>query len=56
LEGQLSALSPNKTIKEARGQAGSVYGTRLYEVMRYWDEDHAEWDAPRRAFATALIR
>jgi dihydrofolate reductase len=40
-------------IEEARGLAGSVYGTRLYEVMRYWDEDHPEWDALRRDFATA---
>ena len=23
-------------IEEARGQAGSVYGRRMYEVMRYW--------------------
>jgi dihydrofolate reductase len=40
-------------IEEARGQAGSIYGTRLYEVMRYWDEDHPEWDAPEREFAAA---
>lgn len=26
-----------------RGLAGSVYGRRLYEVMRYWDEDRPEW-------------
>ncbi len=29
-------------IEQARGQTGSVYGRRLYEVMRYWDEDHPE--------------
>lgn len=40
-------------IKEARGQAGSVYGRRLYEIMRYWDDDHPEWDADRRDFAAA---
>jgi dihydrofolate reductase len=40
-------------IEEARGQAGSIYGMRLYEVMRYWDEDHPEWDAPERDFAAA---
>jgi hypothetical protein len=40
-------------IYAARGQAGSVYGARLYEVMRYWDEDHPEWDAPGRDFAAA---
>jgi len=40
-------------IQEAEGQAGSVYGRHMYEIMRYWDEDHAEWDAPERAFAAA---
>lgn len=40
-------------IEEARGQAGSVYGRRMYEIMRYWDDDHPEWDADRRAFAAA---
>jgi dihydrofolate reductase len=40
-------------IDEARRQAGSVYGARLYEIMRYWDDDHPEWDAPEREFAEA---
>jgi len=40
-------------IEEAQGQAGSVYGRKMYEVMRYWDDDHPEWDADRRAFAAA---
>jgi dihydrofolate reductase len=40
-------------IGEAQGQAGSVYGRQMYEVMRYWDDDHAEWDAEKRAFAAA---
>ena len=33
--------------------AGSVYGRRMYEVMRYWDEDRPEWDAAERDFAAA---
>ena len=40
-------------IEEAQGQAGSVYGRQMYEIMRYWDDDHPEWDAERRAFAAA---
>lgn len=40
-------------IEEARQQAGSVYGRRMYEVMRYWDEDHPEWNPDERAFAAA---
>ena len=43
-------------IEQARDQVGSVYGRSLYEVMRYWDEDHPEWDAERRDFATAWRR
>jgi len=30
-----------------------VYGRRIYEVMRYWDEDRPEWDAAERDFAAA---
>lgn len=40
-------------IDQARGQVGSIYGRRLYEIMRYWDEDHPEWDGERREFAVA---
>jgi dihydrofolate reductase len=40
-------------IAEADGQTGSVYGRRMYEIMRYWDEDRPEWDEPERAFAEA---
>ena len=40
-------------IEEAQGQAGSVYGRQMYEIMRYWDDDHPEWDAAERAFAAA---
>ena len=40
-------------IQEAQGQTGSIYGRNMYEIMRYWDDDHPEWDADRRAFAAA---
>ena len=40
-------------IEEAQGQAGSVYGRQMYEVMRYWDDDHPEWDEGEHAFAAA---
>ena len=40
-------------IEQVRGLAGSVYGRGLYEVMRYWDEDHPEWGAAERDFALA---
>ena len=40
-------------VEQMRGLTGSVYGRCLYEVMRYWDEDHPEWDAAERDFAAA---
>ena len=43
-------------IEQAQEQAGSLYGRRLYEVMRYWDEDHSDWDAAEREFAAAWRR
>ena len=39
--------------EQVRDLAGSVYGRRMYEVMRYWDEDRPEWDAEERDFAAA---
>jgi dihydrofolate reductase len=40
-------------IEQVRGLTGSVYGRRMYEVMRYWDEDHPEWTPEQRDFAAA---
>ena len=40
-------------IEEAERQAGSLYGRRIYEIMRYWDDEHPEWDADEQAFAAA---
>lgn len=36
-----------------RGLAGCLYGRRMYEVMRYWDEDRPEWDDVAHDFASA---
>ncbi len=40
-------------IDQVGGAAGSVYGRRLYEIMRYWDDEHPEWSAAEREFAEA---
>lgn len=40
-------------IDDVRNLAGSLYGRRMYEVMRYWHDDQAEWDEEERAYATA---
>jgi len=34
-----------------RALAGIVHGRRMYEVMRYWDDDRPDWDAAERDFA-----
>ena len=52
------AFGPDPTlfrhfIEQVRGLTGSVYGRRLYEVMRYWDEDRPEWNTDEREFAVA---
>ena len=39
--------------ERVRDLTGSVYGRRMYEVMRYWDEDRSEWSAEERDFAAA---
>jgi dihydrofolate reductase len=38
-------------VEHVRGLAGCIYGRRLYEIMRYWDEDQSDWDAEEREFA-----
>ena len=52
------AFEPSPTlfrqfIEDAQGQAGSLYGRKIYEIMRYWDEDRPEWNSDERAFAAA---
>jgi hypothetical protein len=40
-------------IDHVRDLAGGLYGRRMYEVMRYWDEDRPEWDTSEHEFAAA---
>jgi len=53
-----TAFGPGPTlfrhfIEQVEGQTGAIYGRQMYEVMRYWDDEHPEWDAEERAFAAA---
>ena len=53
-----TAFDPGPTlfrhfIAETQARAGCVYGRRMYEVMRYWDDEDPRWDAEERAFAAA---
>lgn len=55
------AFAPDQTlfrhfIAEAEGQAGSLYGRKIYEIMRYWDDEQPDWGADERAFAAAWRR
>ena len=40
-------------IEVVRGVTGFIHGRRMYEIMRYWDEDLPDWDADDQAFAAA---
>jgi dihydrofolate reductase len=40
-------------VEHVRELAGIVYGRRTYEIMRYWDEDHPDWDAVGHDYAAA---
>jgi len=39
--------------EQMRDFSGIVFGRRMYEAMRYWDEDHPEWREAQRDFAVA---
>jgi dihydrofolate reductase len=43
-------------VEETQQQAGSIYGRHMYEIMRYWDDEHAEWGEDEQAFAAAWRR
>src|SRR6201998_1349535 len=43
-------------IEHVRDLTGSVYGRRMYEVMRYWDDDRPEWGAEHHECAAAWRR
>ena len=40
-------------IEHTRALTGSLYGRRMYEIMRYWDDDCPEWSAEHHDFAAA---
>ncbi len=40
-------------IEHVRHLTGMVYGRRIYEVMRYWDEDLPDWGAEEHDYAKA---
>ena len=40
-------------IDDVRSLSGTIYGRRMYEIMRYWDDDQSDWGDAERDFAQA---
>jgi dihydrofolate reductase len=43
-------------IGQMRGLSGGIFGRRMYDLMRYWDEDQPGWTADDHDFAAAWRR
>ena len=43
-------------VDDMRQLTGSLYGRRMYEIMRYWDDEDPNWSADERDFAEAWRR
>lgn len=57
-EGKLVIPAPDEEVfthftDQIRGVAGCLYGRRIYEVMRYWDDERPSDTALEREFAAA---
>ena len=40
-------------IEDVRGLTGMLYGRRMYEIMRYWEDDRPEHGSDQREYAVA---
>ncbi len=40
-------------IEVVRSATGQIYGRKLYEIMRYWEQDDPAWTDDHREFADA---
>jgi dihydrofolate reductase len=55
-EGGLQMPAPGEQLgrhfnDQVLGLAGIIYGRRMYQVMRYWDDDEPDWDDGDHDFA-----
>jgi dihydrofolate reductase len=50
--GPPSPAASRHFLEHLRTLTGVVYGRRMYEVMRYWDEDRSDWDSEDHNFAS----
>ena len=58
IEGGFQSLAPGPLLSQhfndhVRTLAGALYGRRMYEVMRVWDDDDPAWSVEFRDFAAA---
>ena len=56
IDGRLDVPRPDEALhrhfnEHVRNLAGCLYGRRIYEIMRYWDEDQPDADETSRDFA-----
>ena len=56
--GGLEAFAPDPELfrhflDHVSGVAGMLYGTKVYQVMQYWDDDQPGWNELEHAFAAA---
>lgn len=59
VEGTLVIPAPDEEVfvhftEQVRSVAGCLYGRRIYETMRYWDEDRPEYTELEREFGRVL--
>jgi len=40
-------------VERVSSLTGMIYGRRMYDIMRYWDEDLPSWDTNERDYAAA---
>ena len=58
VDGELTLPPPGPALHRhfndhVRGLAGCLYGRRIYEIMRYWDDDKPDWGEVEHDFAAA---
>jgi dihydrofolate reductase len=42
-------------IDQVKASSAAIYGRKIYEIMRYWEEDKPDWGPDEQAFAQAWL-
>ncbi len=40
-------------VEQVQASSAAIYGRKIYEIMRYWEEDKPDWGPDEQAFAQA---